>query len=94
MATIEIIDKPTPVQITQFFGLNSAEKSETQLKLGEASEMYNLRITEGYKMEQVDGYKNILPDTVIHKHFSIIEPVKVNNVDMLMHIMMKKNYIK
>ena len=56
MATIPIVQKPAPVQITKFLGLNSAEISETQLQLGEACDMNNIRIAEGYKLEQIEGY--------------------------------------
>lgn len=83
MASIPIVQKPAPVTITKFLGLNSGENSETQLQLGEANEMYNIRVTEGYKLEQVDGYINVLPDTVVNKHIVLIEPVKVNSIDML-----------
>lgn len=60
MASISIPDEVTPVTINKFLGLNSAEESETQLQLGEASEMLNLRITDNYKLETIEGYKNIL----------------------------------
>lgn len=56
MATIPIAQKPAPVTITKFLGLNCNETSETQLQLGEASEMKNIRITEGYKLETIEGY--------------------------------------
>lgn len=59
MATISIPKELTPVTINKFLGLNSAEESETQLTLGEASDMLNLRITDNYKLETIEGYKNI-----------------------------------
>ena len=60
MASIPVIQKPAPVTIDKFLGLNSAETSETQLVLGEASEMSNIRIVDGYKLETIEGYKNTL----------------------------------
>ncbi len=60
MANIPVANKPNPITIDKFLGLNSAETSETQLALGEASEMKNIRVVEGYKIESVDGYENTL----------------------------------
>lgn len=59
MATIRIPAENTPVTINKFLGLNSAEESETQLQLGEASEMLNMRITDDFKLETIEGYRNI-----------------------------------
>jgi hypothetical protein len=44
--------------INQFLGIN--EDIDTQLKLGEASSMQNYRVTENFKLKQIEGYEGVL----------------------------------
>lgn len=45
--------------INKFFGLNTNESGNTQLKLGESGKMTNFRITKDLKLEKVNGYKRL-----------------------------------
>ena len=45
-------------QINRFLGIN--EDVDTQLQLGEASSMVNYRVTQNYKLKQVEGYEKIV----------------------------------
>lgn len=45
------------IRIEKFLGMN--EDIDTQLALGEASSMRNYRITQNYKVKQVDGYRKL-----------------------------------
>lgn len=60
MASIKVPTPIAPLVIERFLGLNSNEISQTQILLGEASEMKNLRITDSNKLETIEGYKEIL----------------------------------
>lgn len=51
--------KPSITTINNFLGLNMNETGETQLKLGEASQMKNFRITKDYKLDKMYGYEKI-----------------------------------
>ena len=57
MAYIQATAQPSPTTIDHFLGLNMNETGATQLKLGEASNMKNFRITKNYKLTKMDGYK-------------------------------------
>jgi hypothetical protein len=52
-------------QINRFLGLN--EDIDTQLQLGEASAMQNYRITQNFKMKQVEGYDKIVASIAASK---------------------------
>lgn len=82
MASIPVIQKPAPITIDKFLGLNSAETSETQLALGEASEMSNIRVVDGYKIETIEGYKNTLET---EEDVISLFQVKVANEEMLIY---------
>ena len=59
----------TPVRIDAFLGINKPVDGTTELKLGEARECINFRITEGYNLKKMEGYKAIfdsLGDGEIH----------------------------
>ena len=45
----------TPTRITAFLGLNKSEEGDTELKLGEASETQNFRVTSGYEIKKMEG---------------------------------------
>lgn len=49
--------KPSITTIKSFLGINMNKTGETQLKLGEAAEMKNFRITKDYKLEKMYGYE-------------------------------------
>ena len=57
MAYIQATAQPNPTTIDNFLGLNMNATGDTQLKLGEASNMKNFRITKNYKLTKMDGYK-------------------------------------
>lgn len=57
MAYIQATAQPSPTTIDNFLGLNMNETGATQLKLGEASNMKNFRITKNYKLTKINGYK-------------------------------------
>jgi len=52
----------TPTKINKFLGLNKSTIGEVELKLGEATECQNFRITEGYELEKMEGYISALTD--------------------------------
>ena len=47
------------VKIAAFLGLNKSKDGETNLKLGEASNMSNYRITDNFKLKVIDGYSQL-----------------------------------
>lgn len=47
----------TPTRITAFLGLNKSEEGDTELKLGEASETQNFRVTSGYEIKKMEGWQ-------------------------------------
>ena len=49
----------TPTRITAFLGLNKSEEGDTELKLGEASETQNFRVTQGYEIKKMEGWQQI-----------------------------------
>ena len=51
--------KPSMTTIDSFLGINMNRTGETQLKLGEAAEMKNFRITKDLKLEKMYGYKEL-----------------------------------
>lgn len=48
-----------PTRITAFLGLNKSEEGDTELKLGEASETQNFRVTQGYEIKKMEGWQPI-----------------------------------
>ena len=72
----------TPVRIDAFLGINKPADGTTELKLGEARECINFRITEGYNLKKMEGYRAVfetLGDSDIH---SLCE-VNLNGTQML-----------
>lgn len=51
----------TPIRITAFLGLNRVEDGDTELKLGEASDTQNFRITNGYEITKMEGWQDVFP---------------------------------
>jgi hypothetical protein len=60
MATIQVPRELNPIKINVFLGINEDVDGALGLKLGEASEMFNLRTTQTYKLKQREGYAKIL----------------------------------
>lgn len=48
-----------PTRIEKFLGLNKSKVGNTELKLGEASRCENFRITQGYQLQKMEGYKKL-----------------------------------
>lgn len=59
MATIKVSKKIPPVTINKFLGLNENLDGQFGLKLGEASNMLNFRVTSGYQLKKREGYKQL-----------------------------------
>jgi hypothetical protein len=51
--------QPSITTIHSFLGMNMNRTGETQLKLGEAADMKNFRITKDYKLEKMYGYEEL-----------------------------------
>ena len=59
MAYMITDSQPSITTIKSFLGLNMNKTGETQLKLGEASQMKNFRITKDRKLEKMYGYTEL-----------------------------------
>lgn len=59
MAKITVATEEKVFKITKFFGLNECPDGDTQLKLGEASEMKNWRVTPQYHLRVRPGYETV-----------------------------------
>jgi hypothetical protein len=59
MATIPKRTQPNPLAIEKFLGLNEDTSGDTQLQIGESSDMKNYRITENYKLTKREGYTSV-----------------------------------
>lgn len=59
MATIVPNDDISVYRMQKFLGLNESEDGDTQLKMGEASEMRNWQVTPQYHLRVRPGYKTI-----------------------------------
>lgn len=59
MARIKVTQRPTPVTIEKFLGINENTTGETELLLGESSNMKNFRIKENFKLESTRGYEQL-----------------------------------
>lgn len=53
--------KKIPTEISKFLGLNIDPQGDTQLKLGESSDMVNFQVTESYKLKKRNGYVQLFP---------------------------------
>lgn len=74
----------TPVRIDNFLGINKSNDGTTELKLGEAIECINWRVTDKYNLKKMEGYKSIfesLGDEEIH---SISEEFKLNDTKIVL----------
>jgi hypothetical protein len=74
----------TPVRIDNFLGINKSDDGTTELKLGEAIECINWRVTDKYNLKKMEGYKAIfesLGDEEIH---SISEEFKLNDTKIVL----------
>ena len=48
-----------PKALDRFLGINETDSGDTQLAFGEASDMVNYRITDNYKLKQIEGYASL-----------------------------------
>lgn len=70
MAYMITDSQPSITTIKSFLGLNMNKTGETQLKLGEASQMKNFRITKDRKLEKMYGYSELYkPNTLITRNY-------------------------
>ena len=58
MATIRASKRSVPLKISNFYGLNMT--GDTQLDIGESSNMNNCYITENYDLSKMYGYKQLM----------------------------------
>lgn len=61
MAKITVPKSIPPTSISVFRGLNESSDGDTELKLGEASKMFNWRVTDGGKLKKMEGYAPLFP---------------------------------
>lgn len=62
MARFTPSSPPKPIEVDQFFGINEAV-GDTEVKVGEALEMVNWRITQNRKLEKRGGHTTYLTET-------------------------------
>ena len=72
----------TPIRIDSFLGVNKATDGTTELKPGEARECINFRVTEGYNLKKMEGYKAIFESLGEGNIHSICE-VNLNGTQMV-----------
>lgn len=72
----------TPVRIDKFLGINKAFDGTTELALGEARECINFRVTEGYNLKKMEGYKAIFESLGEGDIHSLCE-VNLNGTQMI-----------
>ena len=56
MAVFKTLSNPKPIELKKFLGINESV-GLTQLKVGEALEQVNFRVTQDYKLEKRKGHK-------------------------------------
>ena len=60
MATVKITERPQPIRITKFLGINENTTGDTELLLGESSKMKNFRVRkENFVLEGIRGYEEL-----------------------------------
>jgi len=64
MASIKVPKQIPPTEINRFLGLNENIDAEYGLKLGEATEQIGWRVTSGYQLKRMEGYKTIFSGLV------------------------------
>lgn len=74
----------TPVRIDNFLGINKSDDGTTELKLGEALECINWRITDKYNLKKMEGYKEVFESLGDSEIYSISEEFKVNGTKMVL----------
>jgi hypothetical protein len=72
----------TPTRITAFLGLNKSEEGDTELKLGEASETQNFRVTSGYEIKKMEGWQPLF-DSIGQEEVNEMWAGKLNGINML-----------
>lgn len=72
----------TPVRIDKFLGINKAFDGTTELALGEAKECINFRVTEGYNLKKMEGYKALF-DSLGEGNIHSICEVNLNGTQMI-----------
>ena len=73
MATINASTSEKVFSLTAFLGLNQNPDGDTKLKMGEAADMYNFRVTRDRNLQRRPGTKT-MKDTETGK------PIKVTEV--------------
>lgn len=71
-----------PTRITAFLGLNKSEEGDTELKLGEASEAKNFRVTQGYEIKKMEGWQPLF-DSIGQEEVNEMWAGKLNGINML-----------
>ena len=64
MANIVVPKQIPPTEIKKFLGLNENIDGEYGLKLGEATKQIGWRVTSGYQLKRMEGYKTIFAGLV------------------------------
>ena len=72
----------TPTRITAFLGLNKSEEGDTELKLGEASETQNFRVTSGYEIKKMEGWQPLF-DSIGQEEVNEMWAGKLNGINTL-----------
>lgn len=70
----------TPTRITAFLGLNKSEEGDTELKLGEASETQNFRVTSGYEIKKMEGWQPLF-DSIGTENVNEMWAGKLNGIN-------------
>lgn len=74
----------TPVRIDNFLGINKSDDGTTELKLGEAIECINWRVTDKYNLHKMEGYKAIFESLGDSQIYSVSEEFKLNGIKMVL----------
>lgn len=72
----------TPVRVDKFLGINKAFDGTTELALGEARECVNFRVTEGYNLKKMEGYKAVF-DSLGEGNIHSLCEVNFNGTQMM-----------
>jgi hypothetical protein len=72
----------TPIRIDSFLGINKSADGTTEMKTGEARECINFRVTEGYNLKKMEGYKAVFESLGEGDIHSLCE-VKLKGIQMI-----------
>jgi len=68
--------------LVKFLGLNETIDGDTQIKFGEANDMVNFRVTDNYKLKQIEGYEQYLSSEA----YPVVSQWHGYVNDVLMHV--------